>query len=209
MSWASYSAFVVAMTALCVLPGPAVLMVLSQALSHGVPKAIWSILGITMAGTAWFALSATGIGAVLTASYSLFSAIKWIGVAYLIWLGVTTFFGTSKLGSLDPAQGSPSARRLFVGGFVMQMANPHILLFFTAFLPQFIAPRAPLLPQIVILAVTTAVIELAIQLAYAALAGRLRGLFSTERFARWRDRVSGALLIAAGVGMAAIRRTTP
>ena len=207
MSWASYSAFVVAMTALCVLPGPAVLMVVSQALSHGVRKAAWSILGIALAGTAWFALSATGIGAVLTASYSLFSAIKWIGVAYLIWLGVATFFGTPKLGGLKPAQGSPSARRLFVGGFVMQMANPHILLFFTAFLPQFIAPRAPLLPQIVILAATTAVIELTTQFAYAALAGRVRGLFATERHAKLIDRVSGSLLIAAGVGMAAIRKS--
>ena len=88
MTWASWGAFVVAMTALCVVPGPAVLLVLSQALSHGTAKAVWSILGIIVAGTAWFVLSATGIGAVLTASYELFFAIKWIGVAYLVWLGV-------------------------------------------------------------------------------------------------------------------------
>ncbi len=206
MTWASYSAFVVAMTVLCVVPGPAVALVLSQALSHGARKAVWSILGITAAGTAWFALSATGIGAVLRASYSLFFAIKWIGVAYLIWLGLATFFRTSKLAALKPASGSPSARRLFAGGFVMQMANPNILLFFTAFLPQFIAPRAPLLPQIAVLALTTAVIELVVQLAYAALAARVRVLFATERFARLTDRVSGALLIAAGIGMAAMRR---
>jgi homoserine/homoserine lactone efflux protein len=207
MTWASYSAFVVAMTALCVVPGPAVGLVLSQALSHGARKAVWSILGITAAGTAWFALSATGIGAVLRASYSLFFAIKWIGVAYLIWLGLATFFRTSKLAAIKPAQGSPSARRLFVGGFVMQMANPNILLFFTAFLPQFIAPRAPLLPQIAILALTTAIIELVVQLAYAGLAARVRALFAAERFARMTDRVSGSLLIAAGIGMAAMRRS--
>ena len=207
MTWASYSAFVVAMTALCVVPGPAVALVLSQALSHGARKAVWSILGITAAGTAWFALSATGIGAVLRASYSLFFAIKWIGVAYLIWLGLAAFFRTSKLAALRPAQGSPSARRLFAGGFVMQMANPNILLFFTAFLPQFIAPHAPLLPQIAVLALTTAIIELVVQLAYAGLAARVRALFATERFARMTDRVSGSLLIAAGIGMAAMRRS--
>jgi homoserine/homoserine lactone efflux protein len=207
MTWASYSAFVVAMTVLCVVPGPAVGLVLSQALSHGARKALWSILGITAAGTAWFALSATGIGAVLKASYSLFFAIKWIGVAYLIWLGLTTFFRTAKPGALVPAQGSPSARRLFAGGFVMQMANPNILLFFTAFLPQFIAPHAPLLPQIAILAATTAAIELVVQLAYAALAGRVRAMFASERFSRWTDRISGSLLIAAGIGMAAMRRS--
>ena len=103
MTWASFSAFAVAMTALCVVPGPAVLLVLSQSLSHGWVRATWSILGITAAGTAWFVLSATGIGAVLTASWRLFFAIKWIGVAYLLWLGIATFFRTSRLAAPKPA----------------------------------------------------------------------------------------------------------
>jgi threonine/homoserine/homoserine lactone efflux protein len=206
MSWASWSAFVVAVTALCVVPGPAVLLVLSQALSHGTAKAVWSILGITAAGTAWFVLSATGIGAVLTASYDLFFAIKWIGVAYLVWLGIATFLRTSKLAALRPAVGPADARRLFAGGFVLQMANPNVLLFFTAFLPQFIDPHAALWPQIAILALTTAVIELVVQLGYAMLAGRLREMASAQRFATITDRVAGVLLVAAGLGMAAIRR---
>jgi homoserine/homoserine lactone efflux protein len=206
MTWASWSAFAAAMTALCVVPGPAVLLVLSQALSHGTAKAVWSILGITVAGTAWFALSATGIGAVLLASYDLFFAIKWIGVAYLVWLGVMTFFRTSKLASLAPAAGRAAPGRLFVGGFVLQMANPNVLLFFTAFLPQFIDPHAALLPQIAILAATTAVIEILVQLGYAILAGRFRALLTAPGFARITDRVAGTLLIAAGLGMAAIRR---
>jgi homoserine/homoserine lactone efflux protein len=206
MTWASWSAFAIAMTALCVVPGPAVLLVLSQALSHGTGKAVWSILGIVVAGTAWFVLSATGIGAVLTASYDLFFAVKWIGVAYLIWLGVATFFRTSKLAVLKPAAGPADARRLFAGGFVLQMANPNVLLFFTAFLPQFVDPHAPLWPQIAILALTTAVIELVVQLCYAALAGQLRQMATAQRFAVITDRVAGVLLVAAGVGMAAIRR---
>ncbi len=206
MTWASWGAFVVAMTALCVVPGPAVLLVLSQALSHGTAKAVWSILGIVVAGTAWFVLSATGIGAVLTTSYELFFAIKWIGVAYLIWLGLSTFFRTSKLAMLKPAAGTADARRLFAGGFVLQMANPNVLLFFTAFLPQFIDPHAALWPQIAVLALTTAVIELVVQLVYAALAGRFRLMATASRFAVITDRVAGVLLVAAGLGMAAIRR---
>ena len=207
MTWASFSAFAVAMTALCVVPGPAVLLVLSQSLSHGWAKAVWSILGITAAGTAWFVLSATGIGAVLTASYRLFFAIKWIGVAYLLWLGIATFFRTSRLATLKPAAGSASAGRLVAGGFVLQMANPNVLLFFTAFLPQFIDPHASLLPQIGILAAATAVIELAVQLFYAALADRFRRLAAAPRFARIAERISGSLLIVAGLGMAAMRRS--
>ena len=207
MTWASWSAFVVAMTALCVVPGPAVLLVLSQALSHGTAKAVWSILGIIVAGTAWFVLSATGIGAVLTASYDLFFAIKWIGVAYLVWLGVATFFRTSKLAALRPASGPADAKRLFAGGFVLQMANPNVLLFFTAFLPQSIDPHRALWPQIATLALTTAVIEFVVQVGYAVLAGRFRTMATAQRFAVITDRVAGVLLVAAGLGMAAIRRT--
>jgi homoserine/homoserine lactone efflux protein len=206
MTWASWSAFAVAMAALCIVPGPAVLLVLSQALSHGTAKAAWSILGITVAGVAWLALSATGIGAVLVASYDLFFAIKWIGVAYLIWLGASTFFRTSKLSAVKPDTGVASPRRLFVGGFVLQMANPNVLLFFTAFLPQFLDPRVALIPQLAILAATTAVIEIVVQLGYATLAGRFRALLTAPKFARITDRVAGSLLIAAGLGMAAMRR---
>ena len=207
MTWASFSAFAVAMTALCVVPGPAVLLVLSQSLSHGWAKAVWSILGITAAGTAWFMLSATGIGALLTASWRLFFAIKWIGVAYLIWLGIATFLRTSKLAALKPATGSARAGRLFAGGFVLQMANPNVLLFFTAFLPQFIDPHGALLPQIAILAAATAVIEFVVQLIYAALADRFRQLATAPRFARITDRIAGSLLIVAGLGMAAMRKS--
>lgn len=207
MTWTTYTAFVVAMTALCVVPGPAVLLVLSQALSHGTARSLWSIFGIVAAGTAWFVLSATGIGAVLVASYDLFFAIKWIGVAYLVWLGAMTFLRSrAKLAALEPAAGSARPARLFWGAFVMQMANPNILLFFTAFLAQFIAPRAPLVPQIAILAVTTAAIELVVQLGYALLAGRFRAVLTAPRFARIADRIAGSLLIAAGLSMAALRR---
>lgn len=185
------------MTALCVVPGPAVLLVVSQALSHGAAKATWSILGIVVAGTCWFALSATGIGAVLTASYRLFFAIKWIGVAYLLWLGIRAFVRPSALDEAKPDTGSGKAQRLFLGGFVLQMANPNVLLFFAAFLPQFINPHAALVPQLAILAAATAVIELVVQLGYAAFAGTIG-----RRFARWADRVAGATLIAAGLGMA-------
>lgn len=207
MTWASFSAFTVAVAALCIVPGPAVTLVISQALRHGAAKAVWSILGITAAGTGWFALSATGIGAVLAASYELFFAIKWIGIVYLIWLGASAFLRTSEPATAEPVVASDRVAGLFWGGFVLQMANPNVLLFFTAFLPQFIAPRAPLLPQIALLALVTAIIETAVQLVYAFLAGRFRDLLAAPRFARLTDRVAGSLLIAAGVGMAAMRRS--
>jgi len=207
MTWQIWTAFALVELALCLTPGPAVLLVLSQALSRGAPKAAWSILGILAANTAYFVLSATGIGAILIASHDLFFAIKWIGAAYLVWLGMQTFLGTSTTLSVKPTTGASDVGRLFLNGFVLQMANPKALLFFTALVPQFIAPSAPFVPQIVILAVTSMVIEFGVQLFYATLAGRFSHLALKPAFARITDRIAGALLIAAGVGIAAIRRT--
>lgn len=207
MTWQIWTAFALVELALCLTPGPAVLLVLSQALSRGAPKAVWSILGILAANTAYFVLSATGIGAILIASHDLFFAIKWIGAAYLVWLGMQTFLGTSTTLPVKPTTGASDVGRLFLNGFVLQMANPKAVLFFTALVPQFIAPSAPFVPQIVILAVTSMVIEFGVQLFYATLAGRFSHLALKPAFAGITDRIAGALLIAAGVGIAAIRRT--
>jgi len=202
-----WSAFALVELALCLTPGPAVLLVLSQALSPGAPKAVWSIFGILAANTTYFVLSATGIGAILIASHDLFFAIKWIGAAYLVWLGVQAFLGTSKTLSVKPATGACDAGKLFLNGFILQMANPKALLFFTALVPQFITPSAPLALQIIILAVTSMAIEFGVQLFYATLAGRFSHLALRPAFAKVTDRIAGSLLIAAGVGMAALRRT--
>lgn len=208
MTWEIWTAFVLVETALCLTPGPAVLLVLSQALTRGAAKAVWSITGILAANTVYFILSATGVGAILMASYDIFFAIKWIGAAYLVWLGVSAFLGKSKSLSIRAADAAPvHGARLFLNGFILQMSNPKTLVFFTALVPQFIAPHAPIVPQVAILAVTSIVIEFAVQMFYAVLAGRAAHLAAQPRFARWTDRVAGTLLIGAGIGMAALRRT--
>ena len=207
MTWQIWSAFVLVETALCMTPGPAVLLVLSQALTRGAARAVWSITGILAANTVYFILSATGVGAILLASYDLFFAIKWIGAAYLIWLGVGAFLGKSKALSIRAADPKvASGGRLFLNGFVLQMANPKVIVFFTALVPQFISPHAAIVPQVAILAVTSVAIEFTVQLVYAVLAGRAAHLAAQPRFARITDRVAGGLLVGAGLGMAALRR---
>lgn len=210
MNWQAYWVFVITETTLCFVPGPAVLLVLSQALRLGTRKAVWSILGILAANTVYFVLSGTGIGAILTASYTLFFAVKWIGVVYLLWLGLGTFLGKSHQLALPTAAASAPygrSRSLLGGGFVLQMSNPKALIFFSALLPQFINPHAPVWPQVAILAITSVVIEFVVQLFYAALAGRATTLATQPRFAAITNRVSGTMLMAAGIGMAAFRRT--
>jgi homoserine/homoserine lactone efflux protein len=207
LSWQLWFLFAVTETVLCFVPGPAVLLVLSQAISRGTKLALWSILGILAANTLYFVLSATGIGAVLLASYELFFAIKWVGAVYLVWLGVTAFFGKSKLLSLSgAAERGTREPRMFANGFILQMSNPKALVFFTALVPQFIDTHAPVWPQIMILALTSVAIEFLVQFFYATLAGRATVLVTRPRFAVITDRAAGALLVAAGAGLAAIRR---
>ena len=100
--------FAVTETALCLTPGPAVLLVLSQALTRGTRASLWSNAGILAGNTFYFLLSATGLGAVLLASYDVFFAIKWLGAAYLVWLGVRAFFGRSAT-LWGPVAGAPAA----------------------------------------------------------------------------------------------------
>jgi homoserine/homoserine lactone efflux protein len=207
MTWQVWSAFFLVETVSCVTPGPAVLLVLSQALTRGTAKTIWSIGGIITANTVYFTLSATGVGAILMASYHLFFAIKWIGAAYLVWLGAIAFLGKSKTLSVRRGDATPvHGSKLLLNGFVLQMSNPKALLYFTALVPQFINPHAAILPQVAILALTSVVVEFFVQLFYAMLAGRVSHLASQPRFARITDRVAGSALIGAGIGMAALRR---
>jgi homoserine/homoserine lactone efflux protein len=208
MTWGVWALFVVTETALCLSPGPAVLLVLSQALVRGTGPSLWSNLGILAGNALYFALTATGLGAVLLASYEVFFLIKWVGAGYLVWLGVSAWRGRSSVLSVLPeGAAAVGSRQMFVNGFVLQAANPKALIFFTALLPQFIDPRAPVVEQVAILGVTSVVIEFLVLLGYGALAGRMATLAARPRFRSAADRVAGSLLITAGVSMAAIRRT--
>lgn len=207
MRWETWTVFVATETVLCLVPGPAVLLVLSQALARGGPASLWSSLGILAGNTAYFILSATSLGAVILASYDLFFAVRWLGAGYLVWLGVTTFFGRSSVLSVSPASDTRAGRgRMFWNGFVLQASNPKALLFFTALLPQFIDPHGPVALQVAILAVTSVGIEFVVLGAYGFTAARASRWASRTEAARLTNRVAGSLLIAAGAGMALIRR---
>ncbi|HXJ36527.1 MAG TPA: LysE family translocator [Candidatus Eisenbacteria bacterium] len=207
MSWETWSLFLVMVTVLCLTPGPAVMFVLSQALRRGRRAAFWSSLGILAGNTFYFILSASSLGAILFASYDLFATIRWIGAAYLVWLGVTTFIGASPIVPGGPTGGAARpGPRLVLDGFVLQASNPKALVFFTALVPQFVDPAGTVPLQMAILAATTVVVELAVLTTYGALAGRATALAAEPRFATATNRVAGSLLVAAGVGTAAIRR---
>lgn len=200
--------FCVTETVLCFTPGPAVLLVVSLGLTAGARAGLAASLGILAANAFYFLLSATGIGAILLASYDVFFLIKWVGAAYLIWLGLRMLLARAH--AVAPVnEAFPASRRSprpFTHGVVTQGANPKALVFFTALLPQFIHPESAVPLQVGILAVSSIVIELVVLSIYVALCYRARGLMHRPRFASALSRVGGTLLIGAGAGLATMRR---
>lgn len=205
MTFETWTLFVITEIVLSLTPGPAVLFVVSQGLRHGGTRSIWANLGILSGNAFYFMLSATGLGAMLLASHSLFLVIKWLGAAYLIYLGLTTLLSKGTVGDLVPENTSPlqvSGPRLWLRGFALQAANPKALLFFTALLPQFINPTEPVAWQVLILGLSSVVAEFFVLIGYGFLAGQATHLAHLPHFMRLTDRVSGVLLVGAGAGLA-------
>jgi homoserine/homoserine lactone efflux protein len=197
-------------TILCLTPGPAVLLVVSLALARGARAGLGGSLGILAANAAYFLLSGTGLGAVLLASWQLFVVIKWLGAAYLVWMGVRMVLrpaGVDAGPRATPAASSrpPVRTGTFWQGFVTQAANPKALIFFTALLPQFIDPRQGVATQVAILGVSSVLIEFAVLGIYVLACDRARGWAGDSRLAVGLQRAGGALLIVAGLRLAAVR----
>jgi homoserine/homoserine lactone efflux protein len=208
MTWQIWLLFVMTEAVLSITPGPAVLYVLSQAIRRGPGKSVWGTWGILSANTLYFILSATSLGAVIVASYKLFFLVKWLGAAYLVYLGVRTFFGKASVLPLPKSkEDSGTGPRILRDGFFLQAANPKALLFFTAILPQFIDAHHNVAFQIMVLGISSILVEFVILFVYGQLAGRALSTARSPRFEKLTNRIAGSLLIGAGVGLASLRRT--
>ena len=207
MNWTLWWLFVPVDTVLCLTPGPAVLLVLATALRRGSRPSIAATSGILTANTVYFAASATSLGALLMASYRLFFLVKWIGAAYLIFLGSRALLSNSiPLGPESAPGAGRSSWRLFADGLLLQLSNPKAIVFFAALLPQFIDPKGRLALQVFVLGLTSVCIEFLVLLSYGLAAGRALAVARQPRYARWTNRISGMFLIGAGSGLALLRR---
>jgi homoserine/homoserine lactone efflux protein len=208
MTWQIWLLFVMTEAVICITPGPAVLYVLSQAIRRGPGKSVWGTWGVLSANTLYFILSATSLGAVIVASYKLFFVVKWLGAAYLVYLGLRSFFAkTSVLALPESSADLRSGPRILRDGFFLQAANPKAILFFTAILPQFIDAHHNVAFQILVLGISSILVEFVILFVYGQLAGRALSTARSPRFEKLTNRIAGSLLIGAGVGLASLRRT--
>lgn len=176
MTLKTWLLFLVMETALSLSPGPAVFYVVSQGVRGAVRRALPAALGIISANALYFALSATSLGALIATSGSFFRVAKWLGAAYLIYLGIKSLLSARSSHDVTLEGGTPAPaadhHRVFLGALTLQLANPKALLFFLALLPQFIDPARAVVPQMLILAATSMLPEFFILIGYGWLAHR-------------------------------------
>ncbi|THF65361.1 homoserine/homoserine lactone efflux protein [Pseudothauera rhizosphaerae] len=207
MSWSMWVAFLVAAIVIAVTPGPGAVMSMATGLRHGYLAALRAICGLEIALLVQLAVVGLGLGAVLATSATAFLVLKIVGAAYLVWLGVQKWRARPEPMDEAAEDGSPRRR----GGLVLQalfvnLTNPKAIIFMAALVPQFIDPRAPQLPQFVIIGVTMVVVDTLVMSCYAGLATRFRPLLRNPRALRLQNRLFGGLFVGAGAALAASSR---
>jgi threonine/homoserine/homoserine lactone efflux protein len=189
-------------------PGPTVLLALANGSRYGIGRSVYGMVGAVLSDFVLIGAVALGLGALLAASEFWFSVVKWVGVAYLAFLGVTLLRSQGSLDqSLQAAEtGSGSRRAIFLKSLLVAVTNPKGYLFFSAFLPQFIVPSEPQAAQYVALALVFASMDFVVMLGYAVLGSQAVRLLKRSG-AMWLDRICGGALLTLAGSLAFYRRS--
>jgi homoserine/homoserine lactone efflux protein len=198
-----YLGFVLASTILMLIPGPNVSLIVANSIAYGARYGLLTVAGTSSAIVVQLAFAALGLTATLDMLAGWFEWVRWIGVAYLLYLGVRQW--TAAPIDLTRTRPQPrSIRAIALRGFLISLTNPKTLLFYGAFFPQFLSSDAPMVPQVMLLSLTFLVVAVTLDTGWALLAGRVRGVLAIR--GRLRNRLSGGFLIGAGIGLALAHR---
>ncbi|MFX0543247.1 LysE family translocator [Roseovarius sp. S4756] len=186
-------------------PDTSQLLIVSNAIRHGLRRSLWTLAGDLSANTIQMTAAAFGLAAIIATSATTFAWIKWLGVAYLAWIGLQLILSKGGAEETRPAQNG--AARLYRQGFLTSMANPFAVVFFGALFPQFIDPAAPVMPQLAILGATYLVVDGAILMLWGWLGARAAGVLRGARFG-FVNKFCGALMLA-GAALLALKDMRP
>ncbi len=211
MQFDTWLLFAGAAIALAMAPGPNNLLAIFNGARYGVSSAAVGGIGRIVAFILMISVTAAGLGVVLAASETAFFVIKWGGAVYLVWLGIKSWFAkvnedgdsTGQMTLMD----NPGPFKLAKTEFLTAIGNPKAILIFTAFFPQFLDPAVAYGPQFTVMGVTFIAMETSVLLAYGLLGGQVKGLIKSARHMRVLNRVSGTLLVGAGVLLALTDRS--
>ena len=211
MTFATWITFFVAACIIAVSPGSGAVLSMSHGLSYGVRKASGTILGLQAGLLLVLFIAGAGVGSLLLASELAFNVVKVVGALYLIYLGLGQWRAKVQVGGADGAAAAaqsvaPSLGKRVLTGFLTNATNPKGIIFMVAVLPNFINQHAPVLPQLLILAVTMCSIDLVVMHSYALLASSMQRYFRDARAVRKQNRVFGGLLMAVGAALFFVKR---
>ena len=199
----TWLAYTLVTTTFLLIPGPTIILVISYSLLRGRQAVIALVLGVGLGDITAMSLSFLGVGVLLQTVTTAFYFIKWLGAAYLIWLGIKMWFSVSEFTDLDKKNRDHAWWEIFSSADITTALNPKSIIFFLAFIPQFIEPELPFKTQVVILGATFFLLAIISVLGYAALAIYAGQQLHLPLIQRWTHRIGGGLLIGAG-GMTAV-----
>jgi threonine/homoserine/homoserine lactone efflux protein len=203
MSMQAYLAFLAACIALALLPGPIVTLVIANGLRHGTRAALTNVAGAQAGLAIVIGIVAIGLTSLMATMGYWFDWVRFAGAAYLIWLGVKLIWSPVEGVHVDEPPPPPRGG-FFLQGFLVLLSNPKVLIFFGAFIPQFMDMRRDHFPQVALLGATFMVTAAMTDAIYATLAGRARKFFSVRR-TRALSRISGGFMIGGGIWLALTR----
>ncbi|HEX5458977.1 MAG TPA: LysE family translocator [Steroidobacteraceae bacterium] len=201
-----YLAYCLAVAILVLIPGPVVTLVVANSLRHGSRSGLATVAGASIGNAILLGATAVGLVAFFALVSEIFEVIRWAGAVYLIWLGIRAWRAGGGQGMPAVPAAERSSRAVFVQGFLIAITNPKAIIFYIAFLPQFIDAHLPAGAQLLVMIATMIVMALLSDSLYALLAGRARGWFAAPGRRRLQSRVTGTLLIGVGCGLLLARR---
>jgi homoserine/homoserine lactone efflux protein len=207
MEASMWLAFFAASWAISLSPGPGAVAAMSAGLNHGFARGYFMTFGLILGIVTQVWVAAIGLGALIAASSLAFSVVKWLGVAYLVWLGIRQWRSrASPMSAAQTESGVVRRRDLVLRGWLLNALNPKGTVFMLAVMPQFLDLARPLVPQYLAITATLAFTDVIVMAGYTLLAARLFRLLRAPQQLRWLNRIFGSLFIAAGAVLALFRR---
>lgn len=205
MTTGTYLFYVAACLGLLVVPGPMVSLIIGNSLTYGTRAGLLNLAGSQLGQMAMLAVLLLGLETVVTVMGAWFDWVRLAGAAYLVWLGLNMIFSREQAGALGAGAARPAGQGFFWQGLGVALSNPKLLLFFGAFIPQFVDTTQPATPQVLRLTLTFMVLAMMVDGGYAVLAGQAGRWVAGPR-RRLMSRISGLLLMGGGVWLALLRR---
>ena len=199
--------FFAASWAISLSPGPGAVAAMGAGVQHGFRRGYWMTFGLILGIVTQLAIVGVGLGALMAASAFAFTALKWAGVAYLLWLGLQQWRAPVRpLQDAPAGEASATRRALVLRGWMINAVNPKGTVFMLAVVPQFIDPAAPLLAQYAVIGATLCFTDLVVMAGYTALAAQVLAVLKSPRQLRWMNRVFGSLFVGAALLLATFKR---